>query len=93
MSSTSSRTWASPWPKQAVNETWPPGLALAEQLYRAVDAQGYGRKGTQALMLGDRQLSAAEWRIAENENTADYGSTADVETCRRRLVGRRLLES
>ena len=26
-----------------------PGLALAEQLYRAVEAQGYGRKGTHAL--------------------------------------------
>ena len=28
-----------------------PGLALAEQLYRDVEAQGYGRKGTQALLL------------------------------------------
>ena len=28
-----------------------PGLALAEQLYRAVEAQGYGRKGTHALLL------------------------------------------
>ena len=28
-----------------------PGLALAKQLYEAVQAQGYGRKGTQALML------------------------------------------
>ena len=28
-----------------------PGLALAEQLYRAVEAQGYARKGTHALML------------------------------------------
>ena len=28
-----------------------PGLALAEQLYRAVAAQGYARKGTHALML------------------------------------------
>ena len=28
-----------------------PGLALANQLYLAVQAQGYGRKGTQALML------------------------------------------
>ena len=28
-----------------------PGLALAKQLYEAVRAQGYGRKGTQALML------------------------------------------
>ncbi len=28
-----------------------PGLALANQLYLAVQAQGFGRKGTQALML------------------------------------------
>lgn len=34
-----------------------PGLALAEQLYLAVAAQGYGRKGTQALMLALEQLS------------------------------------
>jgi 3-hydroxyisobutyrate dehydrogenase len=26
-----------------------PGTALAEQLYRAARAQGYGQKGTQAL--------------------------------------------
>jgi 3-hydroxyisobutyrate dehydrogenase len=34
-----------------------PGLALAEQLYRAVAAQGYGRKGTQALMLALETMS------------------------------------
>src|SRR5205807_10139858 len=34
-----------------------PGLALANQLYLAVQAQGYGRKGTQALMLALEQLS------------------------------------
>jgi 3-hydroxyisobutyrate dehydrogenase len=34
-----------------------PGLALANQLYLAVKAQGYGRKGTQALMLALEQLS------------------------------------
>jgi 3-hydroxyisobutyrate dehydrogenase len=28
-----------------------PGLALAKQLYQSVRAMGYGRKGTQALML------------------------------------------
>jgi 3-hydroxyisobutyrate dehydrogenase len=39
-----------------------PGLALAEQLYRAVEAQGYGRKGTHALMLALAQLSAIDWR-------------------------------
>src|SRR5437870_4987206 len=34
-----------------------PGLALASQLYVAVQAQGYGRKGTHALMLALEQLS------------------------------------
>jgi 3-hydroxyisobutyrate dehydrogenase len=34
-----------------------PGLALAKQLYQAVQAQGYGRKGTQALLLALEQLS------------------------------------
>jgi 3-hydroxyisobutyrate dehydrogenase len=34
-----------------------PGLALANQLYVAVQAQGYGRKGTQALMLALESLS------------------------------------
>jgi 3-hydroxyisobutyrate dehydrogenase len=34
-----------------------PGLALAKQLYEAVRAQGYGRKGTHALMLALEQLS------------------------------------
>ncbi|MDX2035389.1 MAG: NAD(P)-dependent oxidoreductase [Isosphaeraceae bacterium] len=41
-----------------------PGLALAEQLYRAVAAQGYERKGTHALMLALAQLSAIDWRPA-----------------------------
>jgi 3-hydroxyisobutyrate dehydrogenase len=34
-----------------------PGLALAEQLYLALQAQGYGRKGTQALMLALEHLN------------------------------------
>jgi 3-hydroxyisobutyrate dehydrogenase len=34
-----------------------PGLALANQLYLAVQANGWGRKGTQALMLALEQLS------------------------------------
>jgi 3-hydroxyisobutyrate dehydrogenase len=38
-----------------------PGLALAEQLYRAVEAQGYARKGTHALMLALSHLSAIDW--------------------------------
>jgi 3-hydroxyisobutyrate dehydrogenase len=39
-----------------------PGLALAEQLYRAVEAQGYGRKGTHALMLALARLSDVDWK-------------------------------
>jgi 3-hydroxyisobutyrate dehydrogenase len=35
-----------------------PGLALANQLYLAVQAQGWGRKGTHALMLALEHLSA-----------------------------------
>lgn len=38
-----------------------PGLALAEQLYRAVEAQGHGRKGTHALMLALARLSDIDW--------------------------------
>jgi len=34
-----------------------PGLGLAKQLYEAVRAQGYGRKGTHALMLALEALS------------------------------------
>jgi 3-hydroxyisobutyrate dehydrogenase len=34
-----------------------PGLALAKQFYQAVQAQGYGRKGTQALLLALEKLS------------------------------------
>ncbi len=39
-----------------------PGLALAEQLYRAVAAQGYERKGTHALLLALADLSKVDWK-------------------------------
>lgn len=39
-----------------------PGLALAEQLYHAVEAQGFARKGTQALMVALARLSHIEWK-------------------------------
>jgi len=39
-----------------------PGLALAEQLYRAVEAQGLGRKGTHALMVALARLSNVDWK-------------------------------
>jgi 3-hydroxyisobutyrate dehydrogenase len=38
-----------------------PGLALANQLYIALKAQGHGRDGTQALMLALAQLSSVDW--------------------------------
>jgi len=38
-----------------------PGMALAEQLYLALAAQGHGRKGTHALMLALAQLSGIDW--------------------------------
>lgn len=41
-----------------------PGLALAEQLYRAVAAQGNARKGTQALILALADLSRVGWKGA-----------------------------
>jgi len=36
-----------------------PGLALVHQLYLAVQAQGYGQRGTHALMMALEQLSSA----------------------------------
>ena len=41
-----------------------PGLALAQQLYVALMAQGNGRKGTQSLILALSTLSGVEWRTA-----------------------------
>ncbi len=37
-----------------------PGLALARQLYEAVNAHGHGRAGTQALLLALEQLNALQ---------------------------------
>ncbi|MBW1690359.1 MAG: NAD(P)-dependent oxidoreductase [Deltaproteobacteria bacterium] len=39
-----------------------PGLALVQQLYLAVKAQGHGRSGTQALMLALRTLNGGNCR-------------------------------
>lgn len=41
-----------------------PGLALAEQLYVALVAQGNGRKGTQSLILALAALSNVDWQAA-----------------------------
>lgn len=38
-----------------------PGLALARQLYIALQAQGHGRKGTHALMFALSSLSGIDW--------------------------------
>lgn len=38
-----------------------PGLALAEQLYISLKANGHGRKGIQALLLSLAEMSAVEW--------------------------------
>jgi 3-hydroxyisobutyrate dehydrogenase len=39
-----------------------PGLALAQQLYIALQAQGHGRSGTHALELALAQLSGIDWK-------------------------------
>ena len=39
-----------------------PGLALAKQLYLALQAQGHGRDGTHALQLALASLSNIDWR-------------------------------
>ncbi len=39
-----------------------PGLALASQLYSAVQAQGFGRNGTHALLMALSSLSGFDWR-------------------------------
>ena len=42
-----------------------PGLALAHQLYVALQAQGGGHNGTQALLLALANLSGVEWQSNE----------------------------
>lgn len=39
-----------------------PGLALAHQLYIALQAQGHGRDGTHALQLALAELAAIDWK-------------------------------
>lgn len=39
-----------------------PGLALAKQLYEALQAQGHGRDGTHALQLALSALSGIDWK-------------------------------
>ena len=42
-----------------------PGLALAHQLYVALQAQGRGSNGTQALLLALAELSGVEWQAGD----------------------------
>lgn len=44
-----------------------PGLALAEQLYVALKAQGHGAKGTHSLILALSKLSGMGWSTADNK--------------------------
>ena len=39
-----------------------PGLALAQQLYLSLQANGHGKKGTQALQLALAQISGLDWQ-------------------------------
>jgi len=39
-----------------------PGLALAQQLYIALEAQGHGRMGTHSLLLALASLSGVDWQ-------------------------------
>ena len=39
-----------------------PGLALAHQLYLALQAQGHGRDGTHALQLALAEMSNVDWK-------------------------------
>ena len=42
-----------------------PGMALAEQLYQDLAAQGHGRRGTHSLMLALAKLSDIDWENRE----------------------------
>ncbi len=46
-----------------------PGTALAEELYRAVAAEGHARDGTQALILGLARMSGIEWQTPKTKGT------------------------
>ena len=39
-----------------------PGVALAEQLYRCVQAQGHARDGTQSLILALAEMTGIDWK-------------------------------
>ena len=47
-----------------------PGLALAHQLYLALQAQGHGRQGTHALQLALANLSGIDWQQRRGPDAA-----------------------
>jgi 3-hydroxyisobutyrate dehydrogenase len=47
-----------------------PGLALAQQLYVALMAQGKGRKGTHSLILALAGLSNVDWQARSTTPSA-----------------------
>jgi 3-hydroxyisobutyrate dehydrogenase len=51
-----------------------PGLALAEQLYQAVSAQGHARLGTHSLMLALAQMSGVDW-VSRGQRGGAMGKT------------------
>ena len=61
-----------------------PGLALAKQLYEAVRAQGYGRKGTHALMLAleqHQQREAVKPDLGGDEHVERGGASWQDRVC------------
>lgn len=47
-----------------------PGLALCEQLYQAVAAQGHAKLGTHSLMLALAQMSGTDWQKRQSQPDA-----------------------
>ena len=58
-----------------------PGLALAEQLYQAVAAQGHARKGTHSLMLALAQMSGFDWLESGEINASFERVPIPFEAC------------
>ena len=56
-----------------------PGLALAEQLYVALAAQGKGRKGTQSLILALATLSNVDWQAATSTRSRSLGAQLQTD--------------
>jgi 3-hydroxyisobutyrate dehydrogenase len=50
-----------------------PGVALAEQLYRSLAAQGHGRDGTQALILALANMNGVPWNASMSAKEPEKG--------------------